>query len=241
MKLSEIFAQLTHGEFSQLSIGGSDKGLIQEANYAAVVAHINLGLTALYRRFPLKTGRVILRPQLGQRDYSLASKFAVTDIRSSEPVHYLIDSAFEPFRDDTLIKIDRVYDAAEKDVMLNVEGEAESCFTPANNIIRIPNTINDLPVGDLTLVYRQNHRQLVLAGDYIDPVMTEIDLPYTFLEALLYFVASRAHNPVGMQNEFHKGNSYYAKYEAVCAEIERVSLPPEVNHNNHRLYRNGFM
>lgn len=237
MKLSEIFSQLTHGEFSQLSIGGGDKGEIQEENYAAVIGHINLGLTAIFRRFPLKEGRITLRPQAEQRDYLLASRFAVSNTRSREAVRYLIDSAALPFKEDTLIKVERVLDLDEEEVLLNVEGDPESCFTPAFNIIRIPKEATN----DLILVYRQNHPQIVISGGYIDVARTEVDLPYTYLDALLYFVASRAHNPVGMQNEFHKGNSYYAKFEAVCAELERNNVKPDSTHDNGRLARGGWV
>jgi hypothetical protein len=237
MKLSEIFTQLTHGEFSQLSIGGADKGQIQESNYAAVIAHINLGLTALYRRFPLKEGRILLRPQADTREYLLANRFAVSDTRSTEPVRYLIDSAGQPFKEDTLIKIERVLDLSEEDVLLNVEGDPESCFTPAYNVIRIPKEATN----DLILVFRQNHAQIPIPFGYVDPVRVEVDLPYSYLDALLYFVASRAHNPVGMQNEFHKGNSYYAKYEAICAELERNNVKPDTMHENSRLVRNGWV
>ena len=53
MKLKEVFDQLTYGELSQLSIGGQAQGEITEENYARVVAHVNLGLSAIYKRFHL--------------------------------------------------------------------------------------------------------------------------------------------------------------------------------------------
>lgn len=237
MKLSEIFTQLTHGEFSQLVIGGGEAGIIAEADYAAVVSHINLGLTALYRRFPLKEGRVTLRPQPEQREYLLASRFAVSNTRSTEPVRYLIDTTASPFKEDTLIEVEKVLDEHESELMLNETGEPDSFLTPALNVIRIPKD----QTADVTLVFRQNHPQIMVPFGYIDPVRTEIDLPYTYLEALLYFVASRAHNPVGMQNEFHKGNSYFAKFEGVCAELERMNVQADRTTENHRFHRNGWI
>lgn len=237
MKLSEIFNQLTHGEFSQLQIGGGEAGIIAEDDYAGVIAHINLGLTALYRRFPLKEGRVILRPQPDQREYLLASRFAVSNTRSTEPVRYLIDTPALPFKEDTLIKVEKVLDLDECELLLNETGDPESCFTPSLNTIRIPKEATN----DMVLVFRQNHPQISVGFGYIDPVRTEIDLPYPYLEALLYFVASRAHNPIGMQNEFHKGNSYYAKYEGVCAELERMNVQADRTTENNRFTRNGWV
>jgi hypothetical protein len=40
------------------------------------------------------------------------------------------------------------------------------------------------------------------------------------MQALMYFVASRAHNPAGMSNEFHAGNTWYAKYEGECMRLK---------------------
>lgn len=237
MKLSEILSQLTFGEFNQLAIGGAEKGKIDEKNYPAVISHINLGLTALFRRFPLKEGRVTLRPVPGQLVYPLDSKFAVSNVRSKETTRYLIDSATDKFDDDTLIKVERVLDLSHTEVPLNVDHDPESCFTPAMNVIRIPT----MAVDDLILVYRQNHPQIVVPSGYFDPTKVEVDLPYTHLEALLYFVASRAHNPVGMVNEFHKGNSYAAKYEAVCAELEYNNIKPDHGWENMRLPKGGWV
>lgn len=237
MKLSEIFTQLTYGEFSQLCIGGGEQGKISEENYPAVVAHVNLGLTALFRRFNLKEGRITLRPVENKLVYELDSKFAVNNARSRETVRYLIDTPADKFDDDTLIKVEKVLDLAEEEVLLNVEGDPESCFTPSMKSIRIPKEA----VDDLILVYRQNHPQIVVPAGIFDPARVEIELPYTYLDALLYFVASRAHNPVGMQNEFHKGNSYFAKYEAVCAELEFHNVKRDNTFDNDRLVKGGWV
>lgn len=237
MKLAHIFEQLNNAEFSQLNIGGNASGTIAEANYPTVLNHINLGLTALYRRFPLKEGRITLRPQPGQREYLLASRYAVSNQRSAETVRYLIDSVAYPFKDETLIKVEKVLDLHDEELLLNVEGDPESCFTPSLNIIRIPKEA----ASDLVLVFRQTHPQIKIPLGYFDPERVDVDLPYSYLEALLYFVASRAHNPIGMQNEFHKGNSYAAKYEMVCAELERNNIKPDRGSENSRFTRNGWV
>ena len=44
MTLQEIFDQLTYGELSQLSMGGSEAGIIDESNYSRILVHVNLGL-----------------------------------------------------------------------------------------------------------------------------------------------------------------------------------------------------
>ena len=88
MKLIEVFDQLTASELSTLYIGGAEAGQITEANYPTVVKHINLALTALYKRFFLKEGRVDLAMVSGRSVYPIHSKYAVSNTKSREPVKY---------------------------------------------------------------------------------------------------------------------------------------------------------
>ena len=54
MKLREIFEHLAYSELSQLNVGDTSLGLINESNYDKVLSAVNLGLTALHTRFCLK-------------------------------------------------------------------------------------------------------------------------------------------------------------------------------------------
>jgi hypothetical protein len=237
MKLIEIFNQLTHGELSQLHIGGAELGKIQEEDYPKLVSHVNLALAALYRRFPLKEGRLTLAIQPGQSAYSLLSTYAVSSRRSRAPIRYIEDSMADPFEDD-INKVERVLKEDGTELPLNIEGDEDSCFTPSFNVLRIPKS---LETGKLEVVYRAVHPQIVIPMGPFDPARVDIELPYSHLEALLYFVASRMHNPVGMTNEFHAGNSYATKYEAACIELEQVNLRVDQGHTNYRLERNGWV
>lgn len=237
MKLNEIFDQLTHGEFRQLAIGGVKVGEIAESDYPAVAAHINLGLTALFTRFTLKEGRIVLQPTPGQRNYVIDSKFSVNARRSTEPVRYLIDEATDIFDSNTVIKLEKVIDPDGFEQSLNLQGNEEGFFTPSLKTIRIPKDWTK----SVTLVYRQNHPQLTPNTGSFDPAQIEIELPYTHLEALLFYVASRVHNPIGMVNEFNMGNNYAAKYEQACARLEQTNIQADSNSQNDRLWRNGWV
>ena len=68
-----------------------------------------------------------------------------------------------------------------------------------------------------------------------------MELPDAYLEALLYFVASRINNPIGMTNEFHAGNSYAAKYEQECARLEMLNLEVDQGYQNTRLRAGGWV
>ena len=223
MKLQEIFDQLSYGEFSQVSIGGQPAGVINEANYANVVNHLNLGLSSLYKRFNLKTRQLTIPLDVGSDIYAL--------------------------KIDDILKIEKVTTDLEFELNLNREGDPYSCFTPSMNSLRVPQVIldqgKDLPdelktVG-LTITYRANHPRIAMKFGILMPEMKEIELPYSHLQALLYFVASRVHNPIGMVNEFNAGNSWYAKYEGECQRLELVNLQIDQGAMNTRLRSKGWV
>ena len=224
MKLSEIFSQLTYGELSQIHLGGADTGVIDETNYPKVLAHLNMGLLALYKRFPIKQSRTTITMVPGTPSYTLS----VPD----------------------LLKIERVYTEKQFEMGLNDESDIYSNYTPvANVLVLAPDVVaqgQDLPdplkTSTLEVVYRASHPMLLIdGGGYLDPDEVDVELPYSHLEPLLYYVASRVNNPMGMSQEFHAGNSWYAKYEAACQELERINLRVDQGSQNNRLVRNGWV
>ena len=222
MYLQEIFDQLSGGEFSQLSIGGSDMGVIDPGNYGRVVGHVNLGLTTLFTRFNLKERRVKFPLQPNSDTYELS----IEDI----------------------LKVTKIVTDDDVELAINKEGDGYSCFTPALTIVRVPLVIvnqgpdlpDELKTSNLTVVYRANHPK-IRAGGLFSPTTQTIELPQTHLLPLLYFVASRVHNPIGMNNEFHAGNSYFVKYEAACQELEKTGMQVDRDVANTRLSRNGWV
>lgn len=223
MTLQEVFDQLSAGEFSQLSIGGANAGVIDASNYKKILGHVNLGLTALFTRFNLKerSSQIVLDASLDT--YSLAL--------------------------EDLLKVTKLVTDGDVEVPLNKESSIYSCFTPSLNTIQVPQVIldqgpdlpDDLKTTGLKVVYRANHPKLKLTLGMINPNTVELELPATHLSPLLYFVASRVHNPIGMSNEFHAGNSYYAKYEAACQRLENEGMQVDPVPDNTRLARNGWV
>lgn len=247
MKLAEIFSQLTYGELSQISLGGGELGAIDESNYDRVLSHINLGLTALYKRFPLKQGRLTIALQQGRFTYPLNSAYAVSNTKSREAVRYILDST-DKFADD-IHKVDAVFTDYGYEMGLNDEANQYSLFTPSAHVLRVPVDIvvssPDLPeslkTSQLEVVYRANHPRISQDVGLFDPETYEVELPYSHLEPLLLFVASRINNPIGMTNEFHAGNSYAAKYEQACQQLEQFNLRVDQGSQNTRMVRNGWV
>jgi len=248
MKLQEIFDQLGTGEFSQISLGGQLPGVINELNRAKVMNHINLGLTALYTRFTLKESRIKLNLQANVDTYPITSNFSVNSRRARAEIRYLLDTPAQPF-DDDILKIVRVETDDGVELDLNNHSNTLSVFTPTAAILRVPmgmvNGDRSIPESlktvNLLLSYRAAHRKIVEGVGYFDPSRYEVELPDSHLEALLWFVASRAHNPIGMGQEFNAGNTYYAKYENACAQLEATGMEVDQGSENYRLQRNGWV
>ena len=248
MYLQEVFDQLTHGELSQLSIGGNEAGVINPTNYSRLVPHVNLGLTALYKRFPLKENRLSLELQSTRTTYPLHSNYAVSSRTSREVVRYIKDSTSTAFKDD-IHKIERVYTSSGYEFGLNDESDPYGMFTPSATVLRVPSDVaaqaislpDELKSPLIEVVYRANHPLVIADGTDLEPEAIELELPYSHLETLLPFLASRIHTPTGMMNETNMGNTYFAKYEAACQQIELTNLRVDQGSQNSRLYSNGWV
>lgn len=248
MKLSEIFRQLSYGELSQLNIGGSGSGVIADADYDRLVGCINLGLTALHTRFPLKRKQLTLQVVPGQEVYYLKPEFTVSSDTSDEPVRYILDSVDDPFLEDVL-KVEALFTAVGYELVLNSRGNAYSAFTPAHGVITLPSVIHS-PTGDtesqyltdtVVVDYRANHEYLPAGVGMYLADNVEVDLPYQYLQALLYFVASRLHSPMGMVNEMHMGNSFATRYELACQELERYNVGVDQMGNMNKFSNRGWV
>lgn len=255
MKLSEIFDHLTFGELAQVSLGGIDSTGIQAANYERMVAHVNMGLTALYKRFLLREGQLTLARQAGVSTYVLNSKYAVS-AKGTKNTRYITDTADNPFEDD-ILKIERVLTADGMELGLNGEAgrvamfqpgalgvsphrryQVPSVYTRSYNTLYIPGNV---PGDTFTVVYRASHPALEYSTGYFDPSRIEVDLPPSHLEALLYYIASRIMNPIGMTEQFHEGNNYASKYEQECQRLELADLQIDTGEDTYPLERNGWV
>ncbi len=220
MKLSEVFTQLTHGEMSQLALGGQVFGETPDEKAAILISHTNLGLTALYKRFNLKEQ---------QLEFELSTSGDVYQLQ----------------RDD-LLKIEKVMTVEGTELPLNNSIEPYSCFTPQLNQVRVPldivNQVASLPdeykTTALRVVFRANHPKI---PDDTFPETYDLELPYSHLEALLYYIASRVNNPLGASGNYHAGDSWAAKYEMECLRLSEKNLQVDEVVGNIRLVSNGWV
>ena len=236
MNLDDIFNQLSYGELAQVMVGNDDAGLVPASDYPRIAASVSLGLTELHKRFLIKETKIRIELVEGISTYVLDSKFAESNVTGTEPNKYIKDSA-EPFLDNVL-KIERVYDSSGNEVTLNILEDEDSIMTSGMNVLVLP---AEVEYEYIDVVYRANHPALNKANVLNHPLRVEIDLPISYLEALLFYVASRVMNPIGMISEFHEGNNYAAKFEAACIRLEQLNIKVENHRANDRLADNGWV
>jgi hypothetical protein len=247
MTLDEVFEQLVSGELSQISIAGGEQGEITEAAYPKLVNHVNLGLTALFKRFSLKQGSMKVQLVPGHDTYTLDSKYAASNTKSKELVKYLLDEG-KPFKDDAL-KIESVVTDLGIELVMNQAGDPFSVSTPSMLTLKVPMVIVDQPprlpgalrTEHLEVTYRANHPKITVGLGYFNPARVEVELPDSHLEALCYFVAGRMAAPAGMTTEERLNNVWYAKYEGECQRLEADGLQIVTGYVNDRATRNGWV
>lgn len=249
MKLNEIFNQLTVGEFSKLTMHeDAEEGEINEDVYPFIVPHVNLALTDLHRRFFLREGSVKVKLFPNRKLYPLVYAHAVSNTRINNDDRFILDSSDDKFREDVM-KIEKIIVDSGYEMVLNDTSKKYNFTTPSLTSIRVPPEIliggfsldEKLRTKNLEVIYRANHPEIKISLGYFDPNRVEVDLPDTHLMALCFFVASRVFNPVGMQQDFHAGNSYYAKYENECRRLEDSGMAVDRDNDDSRFKRMGWV
>lgn len=237
MRLLEILEQLAYGELSTHSIGNAPTGGISPDQYARIIPHINLALTALYKRYPLKVSQVTIRQFEHITNYYLHTDFAESNLVSTKKYKYIDDSVYEPFTDDVL-GIDAVHNEMGQPMYLNDDNAAWSVQTPEYNCISIP--LPD-PANSLHVTYRAKPPRITGIDTEEKAAAYEINLPPTHLEALLYFVGSRYLSNRPTLNGTNDGILLMQRYEQACLRLSEESPIISDNTTNMKLRNNGWV
>lgn len=212
MNLQEIFDQLTDGELINTSIGSDKDGGINCGDERKICSHVELGLLALYKRFRLKTKTVDVYTVEGQLEYKVDA--------------------------NDILKIERVYTADDCELQFNHTDNELSISAPTYDTIKLS---EEMKPQLLKVEYRARHPKLDKELVSFDAEKVEIELPYTHLEPLLLFVASRVLNPIGISGEFHEGNNYMAKYERACQMLEAHNYQSDNQSESNRFNDRGWV
>lgn len=235
MKLKDIYDQLAYGELRLLKLGSGNidadnEGLPVES-FIKMLPTIQLGLTELYKKFMLREGHISVPLVEGQVSYILKKKHDV-------PVDF----------EDNLLKVERIYGTFRKEkyeIPLNRINNKAAIRTTSHDVLLVPDDTELAPwlleTDTLKIVYRANHPKINVNTANAAPLVVDIDLPMTHLQALLYFVASRLHNPMGMSQEFHEGNNYAAKYENELMKLTDLNYEIDDDADDERVLADGWV
>ena len=232
MTLQDIYDQLAYGELRLLNLGSGNidsDGAFPVKSFMKVLPTIQLGLTELHKKFLLREGHIHVPLEENKVTYV---------IKKDHPEDF----------DENLLKIERVYGKLDKkpyEIPLNRIGNKEAVRTTSYNTLLVPTDKEEAPwlkeTNTLHIVYRADHPKLNKIVAQKAPLVTQIDLPVTYLQALLYFIASRMHNPVGMNKEFHEGNNYAAKYETELAYLQMMNYQIDSDSDDDRIIDSGWV
>jgi hypothetical protein len=137
MKLSDVINHLELGELNLSNMGGDEEDGLNPNNFGKVISYINLGLIALYTKFPVKTKELFITPVEHITNYKLHTDYLVSNQESTAPYKYLNSSYDDPFTND-LALVERVFDELGCELPLNNSACCDSLFTPSYNVLQIP-------------------------------------------------------------------------------------------------------
>lgn len=224
--LQELFDDLAYGEFSQLAIAKGHQGEIDYFNYPNVLSHINLGLSAIKVRFNLENRTTVLRLNDVDSRYYLRSSYIIG--KGNGVDEYVEDDlgtgVMQIKSAQLMLKTGGLVDITLNDLTV----PSVIITTPEPDVLHVPRETRkylrahwDAGVPMRLLIwYKALPQQLKLTPGYFNPDEITIDLPVVYKQALLYFIASRAYNPVGFEGTMHTGNNYAIKYEQECQRLE---------------------
>lgn len=235
MKLSQIFEQLQYGELSQVALGGDgeEEFGIEVENYPRVVAHINMGLTELHKRFPLKVSTVNIQMVEGISTYYIDIDYSISS--GTQLVKYLIDSPEVPFKDD-LLKVVSIANDENELFDINDKNSDTPIYSYTYNSITVP--VVD-PNQTLLVTYRADHEKI--DHQDLNPETQDVDLPPSYLEALLYYVASRVYSGRPLLDGKDESLKYFQLFESACDKITELNLMDSSICTNNKLDINGWV
>lgn len=249
--LQEVLDNLTYGDLSHISIGGADLGFIADKDFPKIVSCINNALTALHKRFLLKTDELKLQLYSDITTYYLRTAYAVSDTTNPGNTKYIIDSLADPFTGN-LFKVESILNTNGQSLTFNDPSISEDNPIYVNgDIIQstpiyIPNydTIILTPSSTLELLtirYRADHPKIVITTDF-NPSTVELHIPPSIIDALSLNVAARLYNPLTSgDGERSAASAYMYQYEMECKRLEQENMILEDNTFDTRFNDNGFV
>jgi len=232
--LQEMFDDLAMGVLANLPLVDHTTQRIKTTSYAKVTSYVNLALTALYKRFLLRVDEVVIQLHRNMTRYPLRVPFAYSNIGSTEPIKFIVDTFDNPFKAD-IIKIESVYSELGENFPINDSHQHYPIFTPEFDVVTA------LPTGDmpqaLWIKYRARFPKLVVESTD-DPETIQLNITDAILDALYARIAAQAYKGInGEESETSASRSYEFKYELECKRLEIENVLANDNNSSAENFR----
>ena len=210
MTVGEVIKQAQSGELANLAI---------QNDIPAIIQFINLGLIALYKRFTLSTGEVIIKINKDTTSADKYEKISKTDYRLPADAGAVLSA----------------YDEDGKSLSINDEDDEYGVLTPSWDTVQLPVAEDGALIS---VIYQQDPK---LVGTYIDRptgtpaevtaietaneelLASRLPLPTCLIEALLHYIGYRAHGALdgSVQAE---NSAHLQRFEAECEKVRELGL-----------------
>jgi hypothetical protein len=238
LTLQELFDDLAVGVLSNLALVDNTTKALKTSSYPAVVSYINLALTALHKRFLIRTGELVVKQDYRLTTYPLRSEFAESNVSSLAPVKYIKDSELYPFKND-IIKIEQVFSELGEEYPINDSKQKYPIYTPEYDVLSMLPTSNDAQT--VFVIYRAKHPKILITNPFV-PANINVKLPDTFLDALYSRIAAYAYKRVVAEDsEVSSGRSYMFQYELECKRLEDENVVSNDNETSTTFGDKGWV
>lgn len=225
MQLKQLIDSVKYGELTNVS---------WDNKIPALISYINQALTDLYTKFPIMEKQVTVQqyPQISM--YRLTRDFARTNRKSEELHKYILDTPFEPFRED-ILQITGVYDEVGRPIPLNDINSPRSFFLVSYNTLQIPNA-NENEATFIT--YKAKHNYIEPTTEDLDQ---EVEVPPCLAEALYAYLGYKCLVSMGSADTVQLAQLYLQRYEQLCSGTNiNNTLGNLVVPTNIKAYIQGF-
>lgn len=178
------------------------KNIAVAKDTATVLGYLNLGITELYKRFPLRVDEAIITLRDNKTEYKVDGTDPDVSMPANSQFMWLV-SAYQEVEDTETTKFDTVL------MPVNEEDNPMSLQTVAWNTVQIPLSCTGAYVS---LIY-------VAAPAYytVDNLTEQLPLPPQMVEPLLEYIAYQAKASIGTIQDTALA---YQEFEASCSRAE---------------------
>lgn len=178
------------------------KNIAVAKDTAAVLGYLNLGITELYKRFPLRVDEAIVTLKDNKTEYKVDGTDADVSMPTNSQFMWLV-SAYQEVEDTETTEFDTVL------MPVNEEDNPLSLQTVAWNTVQIPLSTTGAYVS---LIYVATPAYYTI-GDLTE----QLSLPPQMIEPLLEYIAYQAKSSIGTIQDTALA---YQEFEASCSRVE---------------------